>query len=60
MNTPQGRRIGALLGLGMVGVLAAGRLMPSKNQAVVWGIGGELDEVNGKVDVLKEREAACR
>jgi hypothetical protein len=57
MNTPQGRRIGALVGLGMIGVLAAGKLMPSKNQTVIWGIGGELDKVNGEADVLREREA---
>ena len=47
MNTPQGRRTSAL-GLGVIGVLAAaGKLMPSKNQTVVWGIGEELDKVNG-------------
>jgi hypothetical protein len=56
MNTPQGRRIGALVGLGVIGVLAAGKLMPSKNQTVVWGIGGELDKANGEADVLRERE----
>jgi hypothetical protein len=38
-------------------VLAAGKLMPSKNQTVIWGIGGELDKVNGEADVLREREA---
>lgn len=57
MNTPQGRRIGALIGLGVIGALAAGKLMPSKNQTVIWGIGGELDKVNGEADVLREREA---
>jgi hypothetical protein len=31
--------------------------MPSKKQTVVWGIGGELDKVNGEADVLREREA---
>jgi len=56
MNTPQARRIGALVGLGVVGIVAAGKLMPSKNQTVVWGIGGELDRVNGEADVLKQRE----
>jgi hypothetical protein len=59
MNSPQGRRVGALVGLGVVGMslLAAGKLMPSKKQTVVWGIGGELDKVNGEADVLREREA---
>jgi hypothetical protein len=57
MNTPQGRRISALVGLGVTGVLAAGKLMPSKNQTVIWGIGGELDKVNGEADVVREREA---
>lgn len=56
MNTPQARRIGALVGLGVVGMVAAGKLMPSKNQTVVWGIGGELDRVNGEADVLRQRE----
>jgi hypothetical protein len=53
VNTPQGRRIGTLVGLGIVGVLAAGKLMPSKKQTVVWGIGGELDKANGEADVLR-------
>jgi hypothetical protein len=57
MNTPQARRIGALVGLGVVGLVAAGKLMPSKNQTVVWGIGGELDRVNREAEVLREREA---
>lgn len=57
MNTPQGRRIGALVGLGVIGALAVGKLMPSKNQTVVWGIGEELDKVNRDADVLREREA---
>jgi hypothetical protein len=57
MNTPQGRRISALVGLGVIGALAAGKRMPSKKQTVVWGIGGELDKVNGEADVLREREA---
>ena len=59
MNSPQGRRLGAVVGLGVVGmsVLAAGKLMPSKKQTVVWGIGGELDKVNGEADVMREREA---
>ena len=57
MNTPQGRRIGTLVGLGVIGVLAAGKMMPSKNQTVIWGIGGELDKVNGEADVLREGEA---
>jgi hypothetical protein len=51
MNTPQARRIGALIGLAVVGMVAAGKLMPSKKQTVVWGIGGELDRVNGEADV---------
>lgn len=57
MNTPQGRRIGALVGLSVVGMslLAAGKLMPSKNQNVVWGIGGELNRVNGEADVMRGR-----
>ena len=58
MNTPQGRRFGALVGLGVLGTLAAGKLMPNKKQTVVWGIGGELDKVNGEADVLREREVA--
>jgi hypothetical protein len=57
MNTPQGRRIGALVGLGMIGVLGAGKLMQSKNQTVVSGNGWELAKVNGEADVLREREA---
>ena len=57
MNTLQGRRIGALVGLGMIGVLAAGKLMQSKNQTVVCGNGWELAKVNGEADVLREREA---
>jgi hypothetical protein len=59
MNTPQGRRIGALVGLSLVGMslLAAGKLMPSKNQTVVWEIGAELDRVNGEADVMRGREA---
>jgi hypothetical protein len=58
MNTPQGRRIGALVGLSVVGMslLAAGKLMPSKNQTFVWEIGGELDRVNGEADVMRGRE----
>ena len=57
MNTPQGRRIGVLVGLGIVGLVTAGKLMPSRNQTVVWGIGGELDRVNREADVLRESEA---
>lgn len=57
MNTPQARRIGVLVGLGVVGLVAAGKLMPSRNQTVVWGIGGELDRVNREAEVLREREA---
>jgi hypothetical protein len=36
-------------------LLAAGKLMPSKNQTVVWEIGGELGRVNGEADVMRGR-----
>lgn len=46
-----------LLGVGTVGVglIAAGKLTPSKKQAVVWGMSGELDKVNSKVDAAREQ-----
>lgn len=55
MNAVRVKRLGALVGLGAIGVLAAGKLMPSRSQTVVWGIGGELDRVNGEVDADVER-----
>ena len=43
MNTPQRQRVGVLIGLGVIGVLAAGKAMPSKKQTVClgdwWGVG---------------------
>lgn len=61
MNTPQGRRAGALVMLGAAAVVATSRLMPSKNQTVIWGIGRELDKANLEADdVLKVREAIFR
>jgi hypothetical protein len=46
-----------LLGVGAVGVglIAAGKMAPSKKQAVVWGMSGELDKVNSKVDATREQ-----
>ncbi|KUJ09267.1 uncharacterized protein LY89DRAFT_740995 [Mollisia scopiformis] len=44
------------LGAGVIGVglIAAGKLGPSKKQAVLWGMSGELDKVNSEVDKAKE------
>jgi hypothetical protein len=37
INTPQRQRIGVLIGLGVIGVLAAGKTMPNKKQTVCLG-----------------------
>jgi len=41
--------------IGLTGMAVAGKLMPSKNQAVVWRMGGELDRVNDEVDKKREK-----
>lgn len=52
------RKRALLLGVGAVGVglVATGKLGPSKKQAVVWGMSAELDKANDEVD--RAREAA--
>jgi len=50
MNNPAVRRTAILVGLGVVGVVAAGKLVPSKKQKVIWGINGQLDKVNSAVE----------
>jgi hypothetical protein len=56
MNTPQVRRTAAVVGLAAIGMIVAGKMMPSKNQTVVWGMSGELDRVNGAVETMAARE----
>ncbi len=50
------RRRALLLGVGAVGVglVATGKLGPSKKQAVIWEISGELDKANTGVDEARE------
>lgn len=50
------RTRGSLLGAGIIGIglFAAGHLAPSKKQAVIWSMSGELDKVNSKVDSARE------
>lgn len=54
MNTPRARKL-LLAGLGTVALLTV-VMPPTKKQTVIWGIGGELDKVNGEADVQRERE----
>jgi hypothetical protein len=59
MNSPTVRRTAALIGIGAVGLLVAGKMMPTKKQTVIWGIGGELDKVNDAVDRAREEAFGC-
>jgi len=50
------RKRALLLGVGAVGVglVVTGKLGPSKKQAVLWGMSGELDKANTEVDKARE------
>ncbi len=51
---PVAKKAAVVVGLGVVGLVVAGRLMPNKKQTVIWEMNGELDKANEGLD--KERQ----
>ncbi len=51
---PVAKKAAVVVGLGVVGLVVAGRLMPNKKQTVIWGLNGELDKANDGLDRQRE------
>ncbi len=51
MNTPVVRRTAAVIGAGALAYwVYEGKAMPSKNQTVIWGISGQLNDMNADAE----------
>jgi hypothetical protein len=52
---PAARKTTAIIGLTVVGAFVANRMTRSKNNTVIWGINGQLDQMNSVADMGREQ-----